>query len=120
MKLTRKFILLLLVTNIGWYGCTTNTHEKNYFSEAGLKLPSTSDSKLNQLMQKFPGLYNELSAAVEKGDKEARPEFTNTYADWLIQIIEAKENLPDNDKASITKELETINKKWVEQIDKLL
>lgn len=83
-------------------------------------MPASSNDTVNTLLAEFPKLYNELCAAIEKGDKDARPEFANAYADWLIQLIEAKESLPDDEKGRITTEMETINARWTEEIDRLL
>jgi hypothetical protein len=120
MKLLGSLVLSLLLTGIILLGCDSKTNTKNYFAETGIRLPSSSNDAVNQIMAGFPKLYNELSAAVEKGDKDARPELATAYADWLVQVIETKENLPDDEKGKFTTELEIINAKWREQIDKLL
>ena len=120
MKLLASLLLSLLLTGSILLGCDSKTNTKNYFAGTGIQLPASSSETVNRLIAEFPKRYNELSAAVEKGDKEARPELTNAYADWLVKLIEAKENLPDNEKGKLTTVLESINAKWKEQIDKLL
>ena len=120
MKLLASLVLSLLLTGSILSGCDSKTNVKNYFAETGIQLPASSNNGVNQLMAEFPKMYNELSAAVDKGDKDARPEFTNAYADWLVQLIKAKDNLPDDEKVKFTTELEIVNAKWREQIDKLL
>lgn len=120
MKLLASLFFSLLMTGTILSGCDSKTNAKNYFAETGIQLPASSSDAVNRLIAEFPKMYNELAAAVEKGDKDARPGFTNAYADWLVQLIEAKENLPDNEKEKLTAELESINAKWKEQIDKLL
>lgn len=120
MKLFTSLVLFLLLTGSILSGCNSKTNAKNYFANRGIQLPASSSDAVNRLIAEFPKMYNELSAAVEKGDKDARPEFTNAYADWLVQLIEAKESLPDHEKEKLTAELESINAKWKEQIDKLL
>lgn len=69
MKLLGSLFLSLLLTSIIMSSCDSETNAKNYFAEAGLQLPASSNDAVNQLMAEFLKLYNELSAAVDKGTR---------------------------------------------------
>ncbi len=56
MKFLGGLVLALLLTSIILSGCGSKTNAKNYFAEVGIKLPSSSNDTVNQIIAGFPKL----------------------------------------------------------------
>ncbi|WP_118975283.1 hypothetical protein [Taibaiella koreensis] len=109
-------ITLVLLVSCG--SGASGTH--NYFAETEIGAPHFGSVTVNKHLKEFGIYYNELATAVTVKNKEALPELSRLFSDWIIKAVSLRETLPPGEQNAFDSYLAQTNKVWDEQKNQLL
>lgn len=112
------FVALLLLAACG--GPSAAGPTQNYFATTQIKAPQLSNTTLNKHLAEFAIYYNELAAAVEVRNKEAMPELSRLFSDWIAKAMSLRETLLTGEQGAFDTYMDRANQAWNEQKNMLL
>jgi len=101
-------------------GSSGASDTQNYFATTQIQTPRFSNDIINKHLAEFALYYNELAAAAEVKNKEAMPELSRLFSDWIVKAMSLRETLSTGEQGAFDTYMDRANQVWNEQKSLLL